>query len=284
MKHKYTLDISTEGSLKVKRRTIIHTSQSLVHNEQIKEVSSSFHITVEEDTLLDAEATNEEVDEAPPALEDGVQATVDELKEINLGTTKEPRPTFISALLTPEEEERYLKLLVEYKDVFAWTYKEMPGLNPSIALHHLAVKKGVHPVKQAQRRFRPELIPQIETEVNKAPPALEDGIQATVDELKKINLGTIEEPRPTFISALLIPKEEEGYLKLLVEYKDVFAWTYKEMPGLNPSIALHHLAIKKGVRPVKQARRCFRPELIPQIETKVNKLIEAGFIREVQYP
>ena len=112
-----------------------------------------FHITVEEDTLSDAEATNEEVDEAPLALEDGVQATVDELKEINLGTTEEPRPTFISALLTPEEEERYLKLLVEYKDVFAWTYKEMPGLNPSIALHHLVVKMGALLVKQAQRCF-----------------------------------------------------------------------------------------------------------------------------------
>ena len=56
------------------------------------------------------------------------------------------------------------------------------------------------------------------------------------------------------------------------------------MPGLNPSVALHHLAVKKGVRPVKQAQRRFRPELIPQIETEVNKLIEAGFIREVQYP
>ena len=139
----------------------------LVHNEQIEEVSSSFHITVEEDTLLDAEATNEEVDKAPPALEDGVQATIDDLKEINLGTTEEPRPSFISALLIPKEEEGYLKLLVEYKDVFAWTYKEMPGLNPSIALHHLAVKKGVRPVKQAQRRFRPKRIPQIEIVVNK---------------------------------------------------------------------------------------------------------------------
>ena len=56
------------------------------------------------------------------------------------------------------------------------------------------------------------------------------------------------------------------------------------MPGLNPSIALHHLAVKKGMRPVKQAQSHFRPELIPQIETEVNKLIEAGFIREVQYP
>ena len=70
----------------------------------------------------------------------------------------------------------------------------------------------------------------------------------------------------------------------MVEYKDVFAWTYKEMPRLNPSIALHHLAVKKGVSPVKQAQKCFGPELIPQIETKVNKLIEVGFICEVQYP
>ena len=72
MKCNSTLDISTEGSPKVKRRTIVHTSQSLVHNEQIEEVSSSFHITAEEDILSDDEATNEEVDEAPPALEDGV--------------------------------------------------------------------------------------------------------------------------------------------------------------------------------------------------------------------
>ena len=56
------------------------------------------------------------------------------------------------------------------------------------------------------------------------------------------------------------------------------------MLGLNPSISLHHLAVKKGMHPVKQAQRRFRPELIPQIETEVNKLIEAGFIREVQYP
>ncbi|XP_075633755.1 uncharacterized protein LOC142606256 [Castanea sativa] len=85
-------------------------------------------------------------------------------------------------------------------------------------------------------------------------------------------------------NALLTPKEGEGYLKRVEEYKDVFGWTYKEMPRLNPSIALHHLAVKKSVRPVKQAQRCFRSKLIPQIETKVNKLIEASFIYEVQYP
>ncbi|KAL0416600.1 UNVERIFIED_CONTAM: Transposon Tf2-12 polyprotein [Sesamum latifolium] len=67
---------------------------------------------------------------------------------------------------------------------------------------------------------------------------------------------------------------------LLHEFKDVFAWSYKEIPGLDPKVAVHHLSVKKGARPVKQGQRRFRPELIPLIETEVNKLIEVGFIRE----
>ncbi|KAA0062537.1 uncharacterized protein E6C27_scaffold79G00080 [Cucumis melo var. makuwa] len=106
----------------------------------------------------------------------------------------------------------------------------------------------------------------------------EDGGQSTVDELKEVNLGTIEEPRPTFNSASLSSEEEGKYMSLLTEYKDIFAWSYKEMPGLDPKVEVHHLAIKPGYRPIKQAQRRFRPELIPQIEVEVNKLIEAGFI------
>jgi hypothetical protein len=56
------------------------------------------------------------------------------------------------------------------------------------------------------------------------------------------------------------------------------------MPGLDPRVAVHQLAVKHGARPVKQTQRCFRPELISQIEVEVNKLIQAGFIREVKYP
>ncbi|XP_074297443.1 uncharacterized protein LOC141628169 [Silene latifolia] len=55
------------------------------------------------------------------------------------------------------------------------------------------------------------------------------------------------------------------------------------MPGLSPKIAVHRLAIKKGTNPKKQSQRRFRAELAPEIEKEVNKLIEAGFIREVKY-
>ncbi|XP_070054487.1 uncharacterized protein [Nicotiana tomentosiformis] len=105
-----------------------------------------------------------------------------------------------------------------------------------------------------------------------------------IDTLNEVNLGTDEEPRPTYLSALLAIDEESTYIELLKEFKDVFAWSYKEMPGLDPKVAVHHLAIKNGARPVKQYQRRFRPDLVFLIKSEVNKLIEAGFIREVKYP
>ena len=60
-----------------------------------------------------------ELAETPKTLEDGGQAMVDELKELNLGTLEEPCPIYVSSLLTSEEEKEYFNLLGEYKDVFA---------------------------------------------------------------------------------------------------------------------------------------------------------------------
>ena len=94
--------------------------------------------------------SDDEPELAPSTFEEGGQATVDDLKQLNLGTEDDPRPIFISALLKPQEEGEYFKLLLEYKDVFAWSYKEMPGLDPKVAVHHLTVKHGTRPIKQPQ--------------------------------------------------------------------------------------------------------------------------------------
>lgn len=81
---------------------------------------------------------------------------------MNLGTEKDPQPIFISSLLSPEEEIDYIKLLRKDKDVFAWTYKEMPRLNSKVVVHQLAIMHGFQPIKQAQCHLWPEMIPRIE--------------------------------------------------------------------------------------------------------------------------
>lgn len=62
------------------------------------------------------------------------QATIDDLVEINLGTDLDPRPTYSSALLSLEENEQYQEFLQEHQDCFVWSYKEMPILDPGVAV------------------------------------------------------------------------------------------------------------------------------------------------------
>lgn len=117
-----------------------------------------------------------------------------------------------------------------------------------------------------------------------APLELEDVIEHTTDELVEINLGSDDDPRPTFVSATLTPEEREDYRQFLMQYHDCFAWSYKEMPGLDPNVATHKLAIDPQYRPIKQQPCRFRPQLKNDIVAEVDKLINARFIKEIQYP
>ena len=68
----------------------------------------------------------------------------EELKEINLGAKLgSQKPVFISSQLTIQEKEQLVTLLKEYIDVFAWTYDEMPGLDPGLVIHALNIDPGV---------------------------------------------------------------------------------------------------------------------------------------------
>ena len=89
----------------------------------------------------------EAIQAAPPEIEDGGQATIDELQEIDLGTTEDPKLIFVSAMLNNEEFTQYGQLFQEYKYVFAWGYQDMPGLDPNVVVHTLAISEGVKPVK-----------------------------------------------------------------------------------------------------------------------------------------
>jgi hypothetical protein len=65
---------------------------------------------------------------------------------------------------------------------------------------------------------------------------------------------------------------------------DCFAWSYKEMPGLDPNVTAHYLKIDPTFKPIKQAPRRMRIELEEKIVEETKKLIDAGFIREEETP
>jgi len=53
----------------------------------------------------------------------------------------------IGASLTKEMKLQLYTLLKESKDIFAWLYKDMPGLDPEIVQHRLPLKPECHLVK-----------------------------------------------------------------------------------------------------------------------------------------
>jgi len=73
---------------------------------------------------------------------------------------------------------------------------------------------------------------------------------------------------------------EAGPYILIKEYIDVFAWSYEDMPGVDPQVAMHRLNIKPDAKPVKQQQWRFWPDIIEAIEAEAQKLIKCGFIRE----
>lgn len=97
-------------------------------------------------------------------------------------------------------------------------------------------------------------------------------------------MGNEDHPKPIFISKSLTPEEKDNLVSLLREYINVFAWSFEDMPGLNPQVAMYRLNIKPDVKLVKQQQRQFRPDIMGAIEAEVNKLIESGFIRESNIP
>jgi hypothetical protein len=62
----------------------------------------------------------------------------------------------LSANCSPEEVVSYTTLFKEFCDVFAWSYEEMPGIDPSIVVHEIKTYPGIKPVRQKLHPVHPK--------------------------------------------------------------------------------------------------------------------------------
>ena len=123
-----------------------------------------------------------------------------------------------------------------------------------------------------------------EEEPKDAPNQLQDEPKQQGSPLEEVNLSNSDEKRPVFIAKDLPEDMKIELVNLLKEYKDVFAWTYDEMPGLSATLVTHKLAVSPQAKPVKQAPRNSRPDVQLQIKAEIEKLINAGFIKSCSHP
>ena len=84
-----------------------------------------------------------------------------------------------------------------------------------------------------------------------------------------IDFSVPDQPREIRIGSSLSPDERSGLIDLLRSYLDVFAWSYEDMLGLNPTIVQHHLPILPHARPVKQKLRRLHPRWSLQVKEEI---------------
>uniref|UniRef100_A0A2N9EZ93 Reverse transcriptase domain-containing protein n=1 Tax=Fagus sylvatica TaxID=28930 RepID=A0A2N9EZ93_FAGSY len=82
----------------------------------------------------------------------------------------------------------------------------------------------------------------------------------------------------------LSPIDRTELIGFLVNNVDVFAWDPYEVPGVDPNYIEHRLNTDPHSKPVQQKARRSAPVHAEAVQKEVEKLLQAGAIREIQYP
>ncbi|PKI65184.1 hypothetical protein CRG98_014423, partial [Punica granatum] len=139
-------------------------------------------------------------------LEDRRLTSLEPTEEINVGTQEDPRILKIGTSLDPTQRVRMIDFLTMYQEVFAWSYADMPGLDPSIVKHFLPLDTKKFPPKRQQlRRQRASLLLRIKEEV-----------------VKQINAGFLEVCNNSEWVANIVPVEKkDGRVRVCADYRDL---------------------------------------------------------------
>ncbi|RVW68307.1 Retrovirus-related Pol polyprotein from transposon 17.6 [Vitis vinifera] len=81
-------------------------------------------------------------------------------------------------------------------------------------------------------------------------------VSPAVGDTEIVHFGTADQPRELRIGSDLSTDERDSLIQLLISYLDVFAWSYEDMPGLDPSI----------------------------VKEEIQKQLSVGFLSVVEYP
>lgn len=91
-----------------------------------------------------------------------------------------------------------------------------------------------------------------------------------------------EGPRKIKVGIQLTSLELELYKTLVMEYRDIFAWSYKDLRGIPPEVVQHRIPLIPGVLPIRQKERRMNPQLQLIVKAELEKLLQAGFIKPVE--
>jgi hypothetical protein len=103
-------------------------------------------------------------------------------------------------------------------------------------------------------------------------------------ETKRVSLDAMVLDQAVVIGSDLSADEEASLVLFLQKNKDVFAWSAKDLTGVDRSFIEHKLNIDPSVKPRKQKLRKMSDDKVVAVKSEVQRLLDATVIREVMYP
>ena len=92
-----------------------------------------------------------------------------------------------------------------------------------------------------------------------------------------------EEPKQVWIASELEEQEEKLLIETLKNYRDVFAWSYKDLKGVDPAICQHTIPMIQDAKPTKQRPYTYNDTFARKIKEEIDKLKEAKFVYEIEH-
>ncbi|RVX12635.1 hypothetical protein CK203_011533 [Vitis vinifera] len=110
-------------------------------------------------------------------------------------------------------------------------------------------------------------------------------VSPAVGDTEIVDFGTADQPRELRIgSDLSTDERDRPHPATQILLGPFFAWSYEDMPGLDPSIVQHRLPLLPQARPVKQKLRRLHPRWSLQVKEEIQKQLSVGFLSVVEYP
>ena len=101
-----------------------------------------------------------------------------------------------------------------------------------------------------------------------------ENISATIPINISVNPDVVEN---IHIGTNCFPEEISIYTTFK-EFHDVFAWSYEEMLGIDPSIVEYEIQTYPDAKPIQQKLRPVNPHKAAAVKAEVEKLLKVGFI------
>ncbi|RVW45385.1 Retrovirus-related Pol polyprotein from transposon 17.6 [Vitis vinifera] len=124
---------------------VIKETQTIPISELLEDDGSLFEGTIFDidDEIAQPYSDRDSFDHDSNPINERVSLAIEDVEAVDFGTKDQPKELKIGSLLSTYKSDRLIHLLRSYLDVFAWSYEDMPSLDPSIVKEEIQKQLSV---------------------------------------------------------------------------------------------------------------------------------------------